>query len=85
MSEPKRLNVLWLDPAPASEADFIRTMLPADTFAVAATPEASRPAVEDLRAADIIVTRAQPVTADVIAASPQLKLIQKYGGRPDRL
>ncbi|HEU0116385.1 MAG TPA: NAD(P)-dependent oxidoreductase, partial [Thermomicrobiales bacterium] len=85
MSEPTRLNVLWLDPAPASEADFIRSMLPADRFAVAATPEAGQPAVEDLRAADVIVTRAQPVTAETIAASPRLKLIQKYGGRPDRL
>jgi phosphoglycerate dehydrogenase-like enzyme len=85
MSDPTRLNVLWLDPAPASEVEFIQSMLPASAFAVNAPPTDGAPTKEDLASADVIVTRAQPVTADVIAASPRLKLIQKYGGRPDRL
>jgi phosphoglycerate dehydrogenase-like enzyme len=80
------LNVLWLEPSPAAEAEFIRGKLPETGFSLATTPaETIVPLAEHLRAADVIATRTQPVTAEMIAASPNLKLIQKYGGRPDRI
>ncbi len=55
-------------------------------FAVAATADGEAAPSPDLLAdAEAIVTRTRPVTAEIIAASPNLKLVQKYGGRPDRL
>jgi D-3-phosphoglycerate dehydrogenase len=75
-----------LDPTPESEREFMQSLLPEDRFAVAATAaEDARPSPEQLAEAEAIVTRTQPVTAETIAASPNLKLVQKYGGRPDRL
>jgi D-3-phosphoglycerate dehydrogenase len=75
-----------LDPTPESEREFMQSLLPEDGFAVAATAaEDARPSPEQLAEAEAIVTRTQPVTAETIAASPHLKLVQKYGGRPDRL
>jgi phosphoglycerate dehydrogenase-like enzyme len=86
MTATKTLHVLWLEPSPASEVEFIRGKLPETGFSVAATPaDATAPSAGELQAADVIATRTQPVMAATIAASPNLKLIQKYGGRPDRI
>src|SRR5690349_2837808 len=75
-----------LDPMPDSEVEFVQSLLPGQGFAVtAADPETAASAPELLSAADAIVTRTQPVTAETIAAGTNLKLVQKYGGRPDRL
>jgi len=84
MTATKALNLLWLDPVPETEVEFIRSMLPPG-FNVTTPSAANSPVPEQLGETEIIVTRSQPVTAEVIGASPQLKLIQKYGGRPDRL
>jgi phosphoglycerate dehydrogenase-like enzyme len=79
-------RVLMLDPSPESERDFMQSLLPEDGFTVAATAATDVGPSSDLLAdAEAIVTRSQPVTAETIAASPKLKLVQKYGGRPDRL
>lgn len=79
-------NVLMLDPTPETERAFMQGLLPPSGFAVAATEEeAASPDREQLAEAEAIVTRTQAVSAETIAASPKLKLIQKYGGRPDRL
>ncbi|MEZ4636383.1 MAG: hypothetical protein R2873_03785 [Caldilineaceae bacterium] len=32
--------------------------------------------------ADAIVTQCRPMTAEIMAAAPKLKLIQRYGSRP---
>lgn len=79
-------HVLMLDPSPESEREFMQSLLPEDGFTVAATPATDTgPSSNLLAEAEAIVTRTQPVTAQTIAASPKLKLVQKYGGRPDRL
>jgi D-3-phosphoglycerate dehydrogenase len=79
-------RLLMLDPVAETEVAFIRGFLPDEGFEVEAPipgDGSGLPAM--LERADIIVTRAQPVTAATIAAAPNLKLIQKYGGRPDRI
>jgi phosphoglycerate dehydrogenase-like enzyme len=82
----KIFRVLMLDPTPESEREFMESLLPDDGFAVAATADGeAAPSPDQLAGAEAIVTRTRPVTAEIIAASPNLKLVQKYGGRPDRL
>lgn len=79
-------RVLMLDPTPEPERAFMQGLLPEDGFSVAATTDdAAGPSPAQLADAEAIVTRTRPVTAEVIAASPNLRLVQKYGGRPDRL
>jgi D-3-phosphoglycerate dehydrogenase len=79
-------RLLMLDPMPEPEVAFAQSLLPERGFAVAApAPDATGPPPDLLADAEVVVTRAQPVTAETIAAGPKLKLIQKYGGRPDRL
>jgi phosphoglycerate dehydrogenase-like enzyme len=71
---------------PQSEVEFAQSLLPETGFTTTApAPEATTPATDLLVTADAIVTRTQPVTAEILAASPNAKLVQKYGGRPDRL
>jgi phosphoglycerate dehydrogenase-like enzyme len=75
-----------LDPTPEAEREFMQSLLPNDGFSVAATADGeASPSASQLADVEAIVTRTRPVSADVIAASPNLKLVQKYGGRPDRL
>ncbi|MFN8592604.1 MAG: NAD(P)-dependent oxidoreductase [Thermomicrobiales bacterium] len=87
MTDPDRtFRLLMLDPTAESEREFMQSLLPDKRFIMAATAEdANRPSAAMLADAEAIVTRTQPVTAATIAASPKLKLVQKYGGRPDRL
>ncbi len=82
----RTFNVLMLDPTPESEREFMQSLLPETGFSVMATAaDAAGPDPAQLAVAEAIVTRTRPVTAELIAASPKLKVIQKYGGRPDRL
>lgn len=82
----RTFNVLMLDPTPESEREFMQSLLPGTGFSVTATAaDAAGPDPAQLAVAEAIVTRTRPVTAELIAASPKLKVIQKYGGRPDRL
>jgi phosphoglycerate dehydrogenase-like enzyme len=75
-----------LDPMPETEVTFAESLLPETGFTVTApAPDAVAPSTELLADADALVTRAQPVTAEILAASPNVKIVQKYGGRPDRL
>lgn len=79
-------HIHHLDPMPESEVEFVKSLLPASGFTTTApTPDATGLATDLLATADAIVTRTQPVSADILAASPYAKLVQKYGGRPDRL
>jgi phosphoglycerate dehydrogenase-like enzyme len=66
-----------LDTITPEELALAATLLPGERFRFTAGDEP--------RDADVIVTKAKPVTADLIAANPGLKLVQKYGARPDRL
>jgi phosphoglycerate dehydrogenase-like enzyme len=82
----KTFQVLMLDPTPETEREFMQSLLPESGFTVTATDQdAPSPPPDLLAAAEAIVTRTQAVTAEMISASPQLKVVQKYGGRPDRL
>jgi phosphoglycerate dehydrogenase-like enzyme len=86
MSDSTDLRLLLLDPTESSEVDFVRSLLPGSGFTVtAAEPGTSNGSEQLLAEADVIVTRSQPVTAETLGAGPGLKLVQKYGGRPDRL
>ena len=79
-------HVHMLDPMPESEVAFAQNLLPETGFIVTApAQDASAPSPELLATADALVTRTQPVTAGILAASPNVKIVQKYGGRPDRL
>jgi phosphoglycerate dehydrogenase-like enzyme len=79
-------HVHMLDPMLETEVTFAQSLLPETGFTVTASaPDASAPSTKLLAAADALVTRAQPVTAEILAASPNVKIVQKYGGRPDRL
>ena len=86
MTATASLRVVMLDPTAETEIAFAQSLLPETGFAVVAPPAgAEGPSPDLLAGAQAIVTRSQPVTAETIAASPDLKLVQKYGGRPDRL
>jgi phosphoglycerate dehydrogenase-like enzyme len=79
-------RVLMLDPTPESEREFMQSLLPEAGFAISATADGDdRPSAAQLADAEAIVTRTRPVTAEIVAASPNVKFVQKYGGRPDRL
>jgi len=61
-------------------------LLPSGEFDVSSPADGNQTSLPDLlRNAEILVTRAQAVNQDVLAASPNLKLVQKYGGRADRI
>ena len=78
-------HVHMLDPMPETEVTFAQSLVPETEFTVTApAPDASAPS-PDLLTADALITRTQPVTAEILAASPNVKIVQKYGGRPDRL
>jgi phosphoglycerate dehydrogenase-like enzyme len=85
MSQP--FNVLFLDPFFARDIDLARSMVSAREITMdVLNPEdgdAARRAL--LGDADILITRAVPVTSEVLAAAPKVKFVQKYGGRADRL
>lgn len=79
-------QLLMLDPTAERDLEMINSMLPAGEFDVttpAADDAASTTAL--LQTAEILVTRSQPVSDTLLASSPNLKLVQKYGGRADRI
>jgi phosphoglycerate dehydrogenase-like enzyme len=81
-----RHQILMLDPTPARDLDLALSFLPEGQVEVSTPDPEGEGAVSELLAvAEIIVARARPVTAEMIEASPRLKLVQKYGGRADRL
>lgn len=78
-------RIVMLDPTTGADLDFMRGLLPADGFTVAAPPPGTVATAELLARADVIVTRAEPVSAELLAAAPGVRFVQKYGGRPDRI
>jgi len=78
-------RILMLDPTSEADLAFVRGLLPESGFDVSAPAPETTVSPEQLRDADIIVTRSQPVDAALLAAAPALTLIQKYGGRADRI
>lgn len=84
MSE-SRVRVVNMDPMGPEERALAATLLPPDRFTLAAPTADAGLDPADMASAQVIVTRTQPVSASVIAAMPDLRFVQKYGGRPDRL
>jgi phosphoglycerate dehydrogenase-like enzyme len=68
------------------EVELANALLPGDRYDVTyldAAEDIVTP--ETLAKAHVLMTRSRPVTAEMLAQAPNLKLVQKYGGRPDRL
>jgi phosphoglycerate dehydrogenase-like enzyme len=80
MSQPR---VVMLDETSAADRDFYQS-LAGDGFAFVAPEEASQRAAL-LAEADYLIARTEPVTADTLASAPNVRLVQKYGGRRDRI
>ncbi len=81
-----RHKLLMLDPTPERDLELVNSLLPSGEFDVSSPASGDDPSLPDLlKNAEILVTRAQAVDEEVLAASPNLKLVQKYGGRADRI
>ncbi len=79
-------HIVFADSQFANDQAVIASLLTADRFTVAFAPEDTEDALAPLLAgATHLVTRARPVSAATFAAVPALRLVQKYGGRPDRI
>ncbi len=79
-------QLLMLDPTAERDLEMINGMLPAGEFDVTTPAAEDAGSITDLlQNAEILVTRSQPVSEKLLASSPNLKLVQKYGGRADRI
>jgi phosphoglycerate dehydrogenase-like enzyme len=77
---------VFADSAFANDRALIDTFLPPGLFTVAVSESDEDAALTPLLAeATHLVTRARPITAATFAGAPRLQLVQKYGGRPDRI
>lgn len=85
MTTTTQRRILMLDPTSEADLAFVHDLLPKTGFDVSAPAPETTVTPEMLRDAEIVVTRSQPVDAALIAATPNLTLIQKYGGRADRI
>jgi phosphoglycerate dehydrogenase-like enzyme len=82
-------TIVWVDGQPAEEIAFGQTLLP-DGFTLTGTPLGAGTTPEAFAAwselaagADALITRSAPVGAQELAAAPNARLVQKYGGRED--
>jgi phosphoglycerate dehydrogenase-like enzyme len=63
----------WINALPAASALQLRAPATADDAALwALLPEA-----------EVLISQRRPITAELIAAAPRLRMIQRYGSRPD--
>ena len=79
-------TVLFADPKGPADFEWITRLAPAQALTLFA-PEDGTPAALAalLPQADAIVTQNVAVTGELIAAAGRLKLIQRYGTRPDEI
>lgn len=79
-----KYTVLLADPKQASDFEWINVLAPAQDLHILAPGENSEEGfLALLPQADAIVTQYRPITAEIMDAAPRLKLIQRYGSRPD--
>ncbi len=79
-------HLVFADSAFTGDHALIESLLPAALFSFAIPPGDTDADLFPLIAeATHLVTRVQPVSAETFAAAPHLQLVQKYGGRPDRI
>ncbi len=77
-------TVLLADPKQPADFEWINALEPAAALNIIAPTDNSDDAFQALLPqADAIVTQYRPITAAVMEAAPNLKLIQRYGSRPD--
>lgn len=77
-------TVLFADPKGAADFEWIARLAPAQELTLIAPEDATPAALAALLPqADAIVTQGVAITGEMIAAADQLKLIQRYGTRPD--
>lgn len=78
------LTVLFADPKTDADFAWIRQLEAASALRLIAPPDADETSLRALLPeAEAIVAHQRPVGADLIAAAPRLRLIQRYGSRPD--
>ena len=77
-------TVLFADPKTAADFGWINQLAPAQGLRLLAPSDDSLSAlIALLPEADALVTQQRAITAELISAAPKLKLIQRYGTRPD--
>jgi len=77
-------TVLFADPKGAADFEWIARLAPAQKLTLIAPEDATPAALAALLPqADAIVTQGVAITGEMIAAADRLKLIQRYGTRPD--
>jgi phosphoglycerate dehydrogenase-like enzyme len=80
MSNP---TVLFVEPKSAADFAWIEALPAAQGLRLLAPSQAGTDALAALLPeAEVLVTQDQAVTAEMIAAAPKLRLIQRYGSRP---
>jgi phosphoglycerate dehydrogenase-like enzyme len=77
-------TVVFADPKTEEELNWIRGLEPAGSLKITAPKDDGNDDLESiLPRADAIVTQRSSVDAEMIESAPRLKLIQRYGTRPD--
>ena len=77
-------TVLFADPKGPADFEWITRLAPAQSLTLVAPADASPAALAALLpGADAIVTQNVAITGEMLAAASRLKLIQRYGTRPD--
>lgn len=79
-----RLTVLFADPKTDADWEWMRALPAAEGLDLVAPAQPGHDALAPLLPqADVIIAQDTPITAEMIAAAPKLRLIQRYGSRAD--
>lgn len=82
----EKYHVVMLDFLSKEEVELTNELLPSEMFSVSYLDASDDDvAPEALAGAHVLMTKKREVSAEIISRCPNLKFIQKYGGRPDRL
>ena len=78
-------NVAYLDPIPAEQLEYLQSLANEYDLKLHAPSPENPDDVSFLRTCEGVIVQRRPVTDALIAAAPDLKVIQKMGGRRDRI
>jgi phosphoglycerate dehydrogenase-like enzyme len=77
-------TVVLADPRQPADFEWINALAPAASLNILApTDDSDASLMALLPQADALVSQYRPITAQIMDAAPRLKLIQRYGTRPD--